>query len=70
MAAWYWKNRLKIHPRVFMMVSFKIYLTLFLNFIQVPYIYLMITAAFVSIAIFAELCRYQPLDRAIPPATA
>ncbi len=59
MGTWYWFNRKKIYPRIFLMASFKIYFTLFLAFIQVPYIYLMIVANFVSIAIFSEQMRYK-----------
>jgi hypothetical protein len=62
MGIWYWIVRQKIHPRIFLLASFKIYLTLFLAFIQVPYPYLMITTAAVSIAIFAELPRWRRED--------
>ncbi len=62
LGAWYWRKRNILHPRIFAMASFKIYLTLFLNFIQVPYAYLMITATFVSIAIFGELARYKTIE--------
>jgi hypothetical protein len=65
MGAWYWIKRRRIHPRIFLMASFKIYLSLFLAFIQVPYPYLMITAAAVSIAIFAELPRWRVGNRLI-----
>ncbi len=61
MGIWYLAVRRRIHPRIFLMASFKIYLSIFLAFIQVPYPYLMITAAVVSIAIFAELPRYKRL---------
>ncbi|MEO6833026.1 MAG: hypothetical protein ABI378_10980 [Chitinophagaceae bacterium] len=56
---WYWKKRSKIPARIFLLGSFKIYLAFFLAFIQVPYPYLMITAAGVSIAILGELQRWQ-----------
>lgn len=59
MGAWYWFNRHKIHYKIFLLASFKIYLTFFLAFIQVPYIYLMIVGNFVSIAIFVECARYR-----------
>lgn len=59
MGIWYWFNRNKIDMRIFLMASFKIYLTIFLAFIQVPYIYLMVVANFVSIAIFSEQLRYK-----------
>jgi len=56
---WYWKNRGKIPYAVFLLASFKIYLTVFLFFIQVPYIYLMAVANFISVAILAEQMRYR-----------
>ena len=59
MGAWYWFNRNRVERRIFLMGSFKIYLSIFLAFIQVPYAYLMITGSFVSIAILAELMRYK-----------
>lgn len=59
MGIWYYFKRKAIHYRIFMMASFKIYLAFFLAFIQVPYIYLMLTAVFVSIAIYAEQLRYR-----------
>ena len=58
MGVWYWYNRTKINNRIFLMASFKIYLTFFLSFILVPYSYLMITGVLVSIALFAEQARY------------
>jgi len=57
---WYWFNRNNIHHRIFLMGSFKIYLAVFLFFIQVPYLYLMIVSLFVSIVIFFEQSRYRP----------
>ncbi len=59
MGAGYFLLRRRPHPRIFLLASFKIYLSLFLAFIQVPYTYLMITAVSVSIAIFAELARWR-----------
>ena len=59
MAAWYWFNRKKINYKIFLLASFKIYLAFFLFLIQVPYVYLMITGSFVSIAIFCEQARYK-----------
>lgn len=59
LAVWYVFNRKKIHYKIFLLASFKIYLTVFLAFILVPYTYLMITANFVSIAILAEQSRYK-----------
>ena len=60
---WYWKIRKKIHYNIFLLASFKIYLSVFLFFIQVPYIYLMVVANFISVAIFAELLRYRIVDK-------
>ena len=59
MGIWYWFNRHRIHLKIFLLGSFKIYLAVFLSLIQVPYTYLMITGTFVSIAIFAEILRYR-----------
>jgi hypothetical protein len=56
---WYWFNRKHIHHRIFLMGSFKLYLAVFLFFIQVPYLYLMIVSLFVSIAVFFEQSRYR-----------
>jgi len=64
MGIWYWFNWNKIEMRIFLMASFKIYLTIFLAFIQVPYIYLMVVANFVSIAIFSEQLRYKMINTA------
>jgi hypothetical protein len=49
----------KIDRNVFLMVSFKIFLTLFLAFIVIPYKYLMITQFFVSIGIYDAQRRYS-----------
>ncbi len=59
MGTWYWRNRKNIDNRIFLMASFKIYLAFFLAFIQVPYVYLMTVASFVSIAMFAEQFSYK-----------
>jgi hypothetical protein len=59
MGIWYWYKKTKIDYRIFLMASFKIYLSIFLALIIVPYEYLMIVGNFVSIAIFAEQLRYQ-----------
>lgn len=45
----------KLPLKPFLLASFKIYLSFFLAFIQVPYIYLMITGSFVSIAIYGVM---------------
>ena len=59
MGIWYWYKRTKIDYRIFLMASFKIYLSVFLFLIHVPYEYLMITGNFVTLAIFAEQARYK-----------
>jgi hypothetical protein len=59
---WYWFNRRKIDNRIFLLASFKIYLSVFLAFMVVPYIYLIIPSIFISIAIFAEQSRYRIID--------
>jgi len=59
MGVWYWFNWKKIDNKIFFLASFKIYLSVFLAFILIPYMYLMLTANFVSIAIFAEQARYR-----------
>jgi len=59
MGIWYWFNRKKINKEIFLLASFKIYLSVFLAFIVVPYSYLMVTSTFVSIAVFAEQSRYK-----------
>jgi len=58
LGAWYTFNKNKINYHIFILASFKIYLSVFLSLIMVPYIYLMITGIFVSIAIFAEQAAY------------
>ncbi|RQO30887.1 hypothetical protein DBR32_09235 [Taibaiella sp. KBW10] len=64
MGIWYWFKRTKINDKIFLMGSFKIYLAIFLFFIQVPYLYLMIVGLFVSIAIFFEQGRYLIIRKA------
>jgi hypothetical protein len=59
MGAWYWFNKNRIHYKIFLMGSFKIYISVFLAFIQIPYPYLMIVGNFVSVAIFCEQLRYR-----------
>ena len=68
MGIWYWFNRKKVNYKLFLLGSFKIYLSIFLAFIQVPYAYLMITGSFVSIAILAELMRYKAVTTPLPAA--
>jgi hypothetical protein len=62
LGVWYWFKKDKIDTRIFLMGSFKIYLTLFFAFIQVPYVYLMVVGVFVSIAMFAEQLSYTTED--------
>ncbi len=61
LGTWYYFNKRKIDFRIFLMVSFKAYFTVFLFFIQVPYIYLMSVGNLVSIAMLLEQCRYKIL---------
>ena len=56
---WFWFKREKINVRIFLMGSFKIYLSVFLFLIQIPYEYLMTVGNFVTIAIFCEQARYS-----------
>lgn len=58
----YWFLRRKIDYRIFLMASFKIYLTVFLSLLTVPYTYLSAIAIFVSIAIFSEQAMYELTD--------
>lgn len=61
---WFWLNKNKIHYKIFLLVSLKIYLTILYAFIHTPYLYIIITGNFVSIAIFAEQARYKLYKRA------
>lgn len=58
MGVWYWFNRKKIYYKIFLLASFKIYLSVFVAFLIVPYLYLSVSGLFVSIAILAEQGRY------------
>lgn len=69
MAIWYYRHKHRVDHRLFLMGSFKIYLTFFLFLIQVPYVYLMCVGNFVSIIMFIEQAAYlrvprQPLPQA------
>ncbi len=55
----YLRIRKSIYYKIYLMASFKIYLAVFMFFIQVPYTYLMLVDLFVSIAIFAETGKYH-----------
>lgn len=59
MGIWYWCSRRRINYRIFLMASFKIYLSVFLALVIVPYVYLSVSAIFISVAIFAEQARYN-----------
>jgi hypothetical protein len=59
MCIWYWFNKNKIYYKIFLLVSFKIYLSLFYAFVHTPYAYIICTGNFVSLAIFAEQARYK-----------
>jgi hypothetical protein len=69
MGVWYWFNRIRINYRIFLLASFKIYLSVFLAFVIVPYVYLSLTAIFVSVAIVAEQARYNFMPEVIVNAT-
>lgn len=58
----YFVIRKRINYKLFLLISFKIYLAVFLFFIQVPYLYLMIVGLFVSIAVYIEQGRYHIND--------
>ena len=62
MGMWFYMKRKTINTRIFLMGSFKIYLTVFLSFMIVPYIYLFATSVFLSVAIFCELDRYGVVE--------
>lgn len=62
LGVWYWRNRKRMQHSIFLMASFKIYLSVFLFFVQIPYPYLMIVGNFVSITIFALQWRYKIKD--------
>ena len=59
MGVWYWRYKDRIDHKPFLMGSFKIYLSVFLFLIQVPYEYLMCVGNFVTVAIFCEQARYR-----------
>jgi hypothetical protein len=56
---YYFKNSKYQYYQIFLLASFKIYLTFFLQFIQVPYTYILMVGCFVSLAIIAEQSRYK-----------
>lgn len=58
MGLWFYPRRDTINIKLFLIGSFKVYLAIFLNFMIVPYIYLFVTSAFLSVAIFGELDRF------------
>ena len=68
MGFWFWFKKDKINSRIFTLASFKIYLSVFLFLIQVPYEYLMLVGNFVSVAIFCEQARYQLTGKKLIPA--
>ena len=56
---WYWQHRNKVHYKIFLLASFKIYLTFFLSLLLVPYTYLFMTGVWVSLALFVEQSMYS-----------
>ena len=70
MGVWYWFKKDRIDYRLFLLGSFKIYISIFLFLIQVPYVYLTCVGNFITIAIFCEQARYQIKYRAVANAAA
>lgn len=66
---WYFLKRKQADYKIFLMCSFKIYFSVFLFLIQVPYEYLMSVGNFVSVAMFCELLRVST-SRAKSPSEA
>lgn len=52
---WYFKNEKRILPGVFLLGSLKIYLVVFYNFIQIPFIYLYWILPMISVVMLAVL---------------
>lgn len=58
MGAWYFWKRHRIQDfRLLLLGTFKVYLTVFFELIQVPYAYLLVVGCFVSLAIVGERSR-------------
>lgn len=58
---WYFKNENRILPGVFLLGSLKIYLVVFYNFIQIPFIYLFWVLPMISVVMFAVLINTRKL---------
>lgn len=61
LGVWFWFNKKRINYKIFLMASFKIYITIVFTLIMVPYLYLLVIGNFISIAIFAEQLKYIPV---------
>ena len=55
LGVWYFKNEKRILPGVFLLGSLKIYLVVFYNFIQIPFIYLYWILPMISVVMLAVL---------------
>ncbi len=60
---WFWVKRSRINSNIFLMASFKVYLSFFISFLVLPYQYFALTSVFVSLAIFSEQLRYDVAPR-------
>jgi hypothetical protein len=59
---YWWKNRNKLQNLpLFLLGSLKFYFAFFYGFIQMPYVYLMLTPCFFSVAML--LTWYKPAER-------
>lgn len=59
MGIWYWFKKDRINYKLFLLGSFKIYFSIFLFLVQVPYVYLTCVGNFITVAIFIEQARYR-----------
>jgi len=59
LGTWYTFNRKKIDRDIFLLASLKVFMSVCLSFILVPYTYLMVTGVFLSVALYAEQARYR-----------
>lgn len=54
MAWWFVRARARLNARVFLLASFKVYLSIFYHFIHIPYDYLFMVPMMVSVVLLAE----------------
>ena len=59
MGFWYFRNEKRILPGLFLLGSLKIYLVVFYNFIQIPFIYLYWVLPMISVVMLAVLLNVQ-----------